>query len=151
MNKIVVKSELGPLTFICAMHQANSAEDLRLSVEEFYKKWRKNHDLPSFPHYEVELLNQDEIEQKFPKPDLHVHKSEDGKKFMCYTPDIPSPEAAYLMWKAWCVGSVYSLIRYKTTQDPKEYDFGYPFAACKEDHQVFIDLMAKEQGITIAE
>lgn len=153
-HKIVVNSEIGPLTFIANIHRADAPGDLHLSMRYFYKKWRKNEGgMPSFPHYEVELLNMQNFKQLKRGLKLHIHKSiraKGAKEFMCYIADVPSQEAAILMWKAWCVGTVYSFIRAQTSRLPKDYDFAYPFGECKEDPKALITFMA-QQAITLTE
>jgi len=107
----------------------------------------------SFPHYEVELLNMRDFKQLKHGLKLHIHSSiraRGEKEFMCYTADLPTQESAELMWRAWCVGTVYSYICAQTSRLPKDHDFGYPFVECKEDQQTFIDHMAA-QGIIILE
>ena len=152
MIKIVINSELGPLTFIGRINRADAPEELSLSVRWFYKRWRKTKDIPSFPHHEVELVNMNDFKKLSRGLKLHIHKSIKAKgkrKFMCYVPDVPTPEAAQLMFKAWCVGTVYSFIKGKTTRDPKLYDFAYPFVECNQDQQKFIDFMAENHNIII--
>ncbi|MEI6671986.1 MAG: hypothetical protein WCL02_01105 [bacterium] len=149
-KKIIVHSKLGSLVFVCIIHTANTIEQLKLSPYEFYRKWRISEDTPSLPHYEVELLEMDQLKKISSDVQLHIHKQK-GKQFMCYTADLSSVEAAYLMWKAWCVGTVYSLIKAQTTKVINEYDFAPLFTQCKEDQNTFIALLAKEYDITIEE
>ena len=153
-HKIVVTSVLGPLTITANIHRADAQGDLHLSKRYFYKKWRKNEGgMPSFPHYEVELLNMQDFKQLKRRLKLHIHRSirtRGEKEFMCYIADLSSQEAAILMWKAWCVGTVYSFIRAQTSHLPKDYDFAYPFRECKQDPTALIEFMAR-QAIIIAE
>lgn len=149
-KKIIVHSKLGSLVFVCMIHTANAIDELKLSPYEFYRKWRISEDTPSLPHCEVELLQMDQLEKLSYDIQLHIHKQK-GKQFMCYTEDLSSVEVAYLMWKAWCVGTVYSLIKAQTTKVISEYDFCSLFTQCNEDQNTFIKLLAKEHDITIEE
>ncbi|MEI6671988.1 MAG: hypothetical protein WCL02_01115 [bacterium] len=150
---IVISSKLDMCSiFSCEIHTVDTIQELNLDPEKFYKTWRKNHDLPLFPHHEVELFQTEKFKQYLSintifKP--HITKSSLDKEFMCYLRDITSPEDAYIIWKAWCVGTMYSIIEF--TKGNPNYDFAPLFGSSVAQHQEFIDMMSSNEGIQIIE
>lgn len=78
---------------------------------------------------------------------LHIHKGNDENEYVCFTPDIASEEEAILVWKAWCVGTVYAILRY--IKGIEEYDFGSLFASYGSNYERFIQFLEEEEGIII--
>lgn len=149
---VIVNSELGSICFVGGIHGATALEELYLSPRYFYKRWRDSSDVPTFPHHEVELFNIGNFKKRYRGLKLHIHRSVQAKgkkKFMCYTADVSTPEAAQLMFRAWCVGTVYSFIQGRKSKDPKEYDFAYPFMECNQDPKMLIEYMKTKYNITI--
>jgi len=139
----------GPIVFQGRIHTAGEPAALKLSPTEFYKQWLEK---LSYPHHEVELLNADQLFSQSKKidpafdytPKIHIHKNEDGKEFMCYVAHLKDRAAASLMFKAFCVWTVYSLIHQesfiKLFRDFENND---------RNHQGFIRFMDEDYEITI--
>ncbi len=116
------------ITLIGQAHKRSTIEELEMETETFYKKHRSKNDIPSFPHFEVEILNADAKffktkrirHRRSEKIKLHVHSVMD-KKFMRWTGDLPSLEVTQKKWETWCQGSAWSY--WKFNQGESSYDF----------------------------
>ena len=152
--QVTINSELneklgGPIVFQGRIHTAEKPAALKLSPTEFYKERLEK---ISYPHHEVELLNADQLFSQSKKidpefdytPKIHIHKNEDGKGFMCYVAHLQDRAAASLMFKAFCVWTVYSLIHQESFSK-----LFRDFENNNHDHQGFIHFMEKKHKITI--
>jgi len=120
MNEInaVLKKNDKKYPIIAKIHKRNILEDYQLDPINFYQKWRGKK--PEGIGYEIEVLNHDELNLLHKEMNrsldsegrlisLNIHKGNDDKIYVCYTPHINSFEEAIGVFKNWsCV--VYSQI-----------------------------------------
>jgi len=105
--EIIVRAKGKGLAFLGKFHKAKSLSELQLE-QEFYTKWRTTKDFPSFPHYEVEIVD---LPGDLDKDKLHIHKSlKNQKDFMCWTCDVPSRKYARAVFTLWCIGTSYTIL-----------------------------------------
>lgn len=104
--------------FKAIIHCSENIDELKLQQNDFYRKKRTDKNIPSFPHHEVLVYLDSELqyakriwnneEQIIP---LHIHYSDEPERlpFMCWTGDLPTEDDAIASWELWCLGSVWSL------------------------------------------
>lgn len=94
--KIEVKTPTGTLTFESKVHISESLEG-RAIEEEYYRKWRGDKSVPKGLHHEFELV-------KWPAITFHTHvHPTTGKRFVCWTGDLPKIEIARNLFRMWCL------------------------------------------------
>jgi len=127
--------------FEIVFHKSSNVEDQQIE-SDFYIKYSEN--VHSGVHYEMEVVSTDLAElAHFGK--VHIHTSlKTGKKCICWTGHLPTEEAAVLVTRMWCAGSVY-------TTDNGE-DFGFLFE--KHDIDVLdfkkmLDILGTEYHIYV--
>lgn len=88
------------------IHEVEAPAGL-LIEKKFYLDFGKN--IPEGLHHEMELV---EIESWRPtnSSNLHIHQSKiNGRQFVCWPKQIPSLAGAIMLFKVWCVGTIYTL------------------------------------------
>lgn len=116
---LTVTDNTSTWNFKAKIHGSENENELQLQPDDFYKKYRTDESLPSFPHNEVQLLFVDQKLQyaeriwngEKQKIKLHIHYSNEPNRqpFMCWTGDLPTGDDAIASWELWCLGSVWSL------------------------------------------
>ncbi|MFA5023719.1 MAG: hypothetical protein WC523_02055 [Patescibacteria group bacterium] len=131
--------------FIGTLHKAENINQLKLEPKEFYEAYSK---LPEFPHFEIELNTDDTSEANPPVWEheffqkIHFHKLRSNKFFVCWTERLASEKEAINLFRVWCLGTTYTMIKNK--------DFAELFYLVR-DQENFTRIMDQDHGIKIAE
>lgn len=102
-GKVGITSNKKLYEFIFKFHKAIKKEERQMEPD-FYDKCNESNQT----HYDVEIVS---IEGKveFPKG-LHIHESKlNGKKFMCWTGQLPTCIDVIKTVNTWCMGTVYTI------------------------------------------
>jgi len=94
--------------------------------------------LPGPTHYEIEILAIRPNDQIRPII-FHMHKSVDGKPFICYPPTIPKIAKLIEVLRTWCLGTALSMIG--------DFDFQEIFTG-GISHKEFWKILDKTYGLT---
>ncbi|MCX6756139.1 MAG: hypothetical protein NTX85_02275 [Candidatus Nomurabacteria bacterium] len=102
-GKVNVSSKEKDYEFCFNIHKSLKKEDRQIEPE-FYSKWMES----NHTHYDFEIISIDG------KSDLldgfHIHESKlNGKKFVCWSGQLPTEMHAMTTVNTWCVGTVYTL------------------------------------------
>jgi len=94
----------------CRLHKAEKLSELLMDPVGFYQKYNWNHQVPVFPHYEMELLT--DVWTDDPDRKIHWRESDakPGMRLVCLAIHIPTIEAAKQLFKVWCAGTAYTML-----------------------------------------
>ncbi len=105
--KIEVVTPVTAYFFEALFHQSDSPES-QVIEPEFYLK--ENDKLHEGTHYEIQLVDSPVWGRVNEEVPIHIHQNPNtGLYFVCFTGQLPSLNAAEMLFKTWCVGTAYTL------------------------------------------
>lgn len=133
------------LKFVAQLTQAHNSYELKMS-EKFYKEYRPKiglSPLPRLPHWECQLLKLPALLSEMGgivngtpfKPHIHTFN---GDYFMCCLNDFNDIEDIFSMFKAWCVGTLWSHSEYLCSIfESSDFNYGFEQIYYKYDDNIF--------------
>lgn len=104
--RVEINSPKGALAFDLFAHPRDSAEELVLNKEKFYRPYCGE---LLFPHFEIEIASTSPPERLLSKAGTHYIKGTDGKLYICWPYRIPDAGATYNIASGWSAAAFHAL------------------------------------------
>lgn len=88
--------------FVALAHRSEGPEERKIE-SDFYEI------PPRGVHHELEILSPPVWTHEH-STQMHVHRVEDGRRFLCWASEVPTLNEAELLFEMWCLGTAYSMV-----------------------------------------